>query len=319
MNINLFLEGNFKYTPFGNFVEGDLEFLSQNGIQIVNSIKESDIIVSQNFKKLKKHFWRTLNGKDFLIWTNEPRFNTNMTSPVNVLFGLVKYHVMNIYTGDVFVSNTTFHASLFKKSLNYLPSDFKLKNRKIIALMSHYDGVKTTPIIYNNSNIDLIGLRTRICLDGHTKGVLDIFGKGWPSGISKEDSREGNWVERKKKLLNPYSFNLCFENTAVFNYMTEKIWDSIENYCLPIYYGKHTNVYSLFPENSFLDYSEFSSPGELFNKIAEMSDQEYINRMNSCLKVYNELSTKSNDFVKGERQKMLAKIIDKVKIIKSIN
>ena len=66
---------------------------------------------------------------------------------------------------------------------------------------------------------------------------------GWPKGVSKEDSREGDWVERKKQLLDNYHFNLSFENTAAYNYMTEKIWDSIENYCLPIYYGKHTNVY----------------------------------------------------------------------------
>ncbi len=97
--------------------------------------------------------------------------------------------------------------------------------------------------------------------------------------------------------------------------MTEKIWDSIENYCLPIYYGKQTNAYSLFPKNSFIDYSNFESPSELFDFISKMNNEEFVQRMNKCITVYNGISSKGNDFVKKERQKMLDKIIEKVNYI----
>ena len=117
--------------------------------------------------------------------------------------------------------------------------------------MSYYKGLNTEPIYIEGSNRDLISLRTKIALEGNKIGLMDVFGKGWPVSISKEDSRDGDWVHRKSELMKAYNFNLCFENTASFNYMTEKIWDSIENYCLPIYYGKHTNVYGLFPKHSF--------------------------------------------------------------------
>ncbi len=95
--------------------------------------------------------------------------------------------------------------------------------------------------------------------------------------------------------------------------MTEKIWDSIENYCLPIYYGKHTNAYALFPENSFIDYSKFNSPLELFQFIKEMTDEEFVSRMNKCITVYNSISEKGNTFVIAERKKMLEHIVAKVK------
>ncbi len=271
--IKLYKASSFKYTPFENFVQGDLSFLNKNNIEIVENVKNADIIISQNFKHLKPFFWRSFFGQKFLIWTLESRFDKHFKSPIKVFLGLLKCHVMNVYTKDVFVSNLTFHAGSINKKLDLVPNDFELKTKKVIALMSYYKGIKSESLIKDGNNIDLISLRTKIALFGNDLGFLDIYGKGWPIGVSKEDSREGDWVNRKKELMSNYNFNLCFENTATFNYTTEKIWDSIENYCLPVYYGKHTNVYELFPENSFVDYSNFKNPEELFKFIYEITNK----------------------------------------------
>ena len=72
--IKLYEASNFSYTPFNNFMEGDLNYLNDNNIVVVTNPSEADIIISQNFKHLRKHFWRTLFGKKFLIWTIEPRY-----------------------------------------------------------------------------------------------------------------------------------------------------------------------------------------------------------------------------------------------------
>lgn len=316
MNIKIYKVSSFKYTPFNNFIEGDLKMFNNNNIQFVDSPKKADILVSQNFKHLKKHFWRGIfSNKKYLIWTLESRFNTNLKKEQYFLLRTIKCHFMNVYTKDVFVTNTTFHSGIINKKLELLPSDFKIKNRNLIALMSFYKGLKSEKLIINNENRDLIALRTKIALKGHDLNVMDVYGKGWPDGISKEDSRNGNWVERKNQLLENYNFNLSFENTAAYNYMTEKIWDSIENYCLPIYYGKYTNVYELFPENSFIDYSKFNSPEELFDYIKQMTNEEFVLRMNNCISTYNNISKKGSTFVKDERQKMLDNIISKIKYI----
>ena len=96
------------------------------------------------------------------------------------------------------------------------------------------------------------------------------------------------------------------------NYITEKIWDSIENYCLPIYYaGKDNSIYKIFPKNSFVDYAEFNTPEELFHYLKKISDIEYKSRLEKCIFVYNSFIEKPKSFWK-ETKNM---IIDKCKEI----
>lgn len=310
--IKLYKASNFSYTPFNDFMDGDLNYLNENNIIVVTKSSEADIIISQNFKHLRKHFWRILFGKNFLIWTIEPRFNTSFKKRKNYFFGLFKCSFMNIYTQDVFVSNISVHCKIINEKLISLPSTFQITSNKIVTLMSYYKGVNAKPLIKNRENIDLIALRSRIAIDGSKQNIMDVYGKGWPDDISKEDSRDGNWGPSKKQALDNYNFNLCFENTASPNYMTEKIWDSIENYCLPIYYGKNTNAYQIFPKDSFIDYSNFNSPQELFDFVLNISNEEFISRMNRCIEVYNSISIQGETLVKSERKKTLDKIVERI-------
>ncbi|WP_228519068.1 glycosyltransferase family 10 domain-containing protein [Flavobacterium sp. LC2016-12] len=313
--IKLYKASSFKYTPFDDFEEGDLDYLNQNNIVIVDNVKDSDVIISQNFKFLKKYFWRTFFGKKFLIWTVEPRFDTHFESSKKYLFGLFSCHFMNIYTRDIFVTNISIHRKKMNQTLGLLPKDFLLDSKKIVALMSYYKGIKSPPLMHNGENIDLINLRSKIALEGNKINLIDIYGKGWPKGVSIEDSRDGNWGPSKTNVLDKYNFNLCFENTATYNYMTEKIWDSIQNYCLPIYYGKNTNAYEIFPTDSFIDYSNFKCPNELFEFINKMTTEEFIIRMNRCLEVYNSISEQGILLANSERKKTLDKIVNKLKSI----
>lgn len=306
--IKLFKIKSFAYTPFEN--EEDKKYLQQNGIWMTNDIKEADILIAQNYKHLKKYILQYLRTKNFLIWTLEPRFNISFKKRRRFL-GLKYIHFMNIYTGDVFTSPTAYHSRLIKKKLNLLDSSFKFQSRKIVALMSYYEGIASPPLKKDGKNIDLIGLRSKIALEGNYRGILDVYGKGWPENISLEDSRLGNWTTRKEEILTSYAFNLCFENTIAHNYMTEKIWDSISNYSLPIYYGEGTNIYSLFPQNSFLDYSQFKNPSDLFIFIEEMPEDEYVDRINKCISVYNTIREKGEKFEWEERKRSLDKIIEK--------
>lgn len=310
--IKLYKASSFSYTPFNDFMEGDLNYLNDNNIVVVTNPSEADIIISQNFKHLRKHFWRTLFRKKFLIWTIEPRFNTSFKKKKNYFFGLFKCSFMNIYTQDVFVSNISVHCKIINEKLILLPSTFQITSNKIVTLMSYYKGINAKPLIKNRENIDLIALRSRIAIEGSKQNSIDVYGKGWPEGISKEDSRDGNWGPSKKQALGNYNFNLCFENTASPNYMTEKIWDSIENYCLPIYYAKNTNAYLIFPKDSFIDYSDFNKPQELFDFVLNISNEEFIRRMNRCIEVYNSISIQGETLVKSERKKTLDRIVERI-------
>ena len=262
-------------------------------------------------KKLYPYLIKYGLTKKFLIWTLEPRFDLNFSSIYKWL-GIFKVHVMNVYTGDVFISNLSICVGKITEKLTLLPRDYVIRRRNVAALMSHYQGINTKPIYRFGSNIDLISIRTKIAIEGYRQGIIDIYGKGWPRGMSKEDSRDGAWTNRKQDILSDYAFNLCFENTASPNYVTEKIWDSIRSYSLPIYYGKGTNIYDLFPNDSFIDYALFESPQQLFSFIMNLSDEEYIDRMNRCIEVFNKIS-KDNEYIyKSERQRVLQAIVHKV-------
>lgn len=307
--IKIFLIKSFVYTPFTN--NNDLAYLKEHGIIVTTDISKADILISQNYKHLIKFFFKFLDRKHFLVWTLEPRFDTSFTSVKKIMFGIHKCHFMNIYTGDVFVSIPSFHIHQFKNNLSLLSRNFQVNNRKIVALMSYYNGIKSKPLVKNGENIDLIGLRSHIAIEGHELGILDIYGKGWPDNISIEDSRSGNWPQRKAEILSNYAFNLCFENTIAYNYVTEKIWDSIENYCLPIYYGKNTNIYTIFPKNSFIDFADYKDIPSLFNYLLNISDEEYIDRLNKCIYIYNSINNKKNTDEVKSRKKILNNIIKK--------
>lgn len=311
--VKVFTVGSFAYTPFKN--EKDLNYLSENNIELTEDISEADILISQNYKHLKKYIWIYLRKKNYLIWTLEPRFDVSFSSTRKILFGSHNCHFMNIYTNDVFTSVGAFHTRIISNNIKTLPENFKLTKKKVVALMSYYDGINASAVMRDSINIDLIALRSKIALYGNQRGVLNIYGKGWPGNISKEDSRNGDWPSRKAEILADYNFNLCFENTVATNYVTEKIWDSIGNYCLPIYYGKGTNIYSLFPENSFIDYSDFESPEQLFDYIEAMSDNEYRKKLNKCIAVYNQIREKGTDYVWQKRKEPLDKIIEKIHFI----
>ena len=307
--IKIYKVKSFVYTPFCD--EKDLAYLNKHGIYITEDIKQADLLISQNYKHLKKYIWSYFYKKKYLVWTLEPRFDTHFSCEEKLLFGIMKCHFMNIYTEDVFTTGLTFHSQHISQKLQILDESFQLKNRKTAALMSYFGGIDAPPLFRNGIDIDLIRLRNTIALEGFKMGIADIYGKGWPQKIAVEDSRMGNWKLRKEEILKNYSFNLCFENTVAKNYITEKIWDSIQNYCLPIYYGKN-NIYEIFPTKSFIDYTKFKNPSTLFKFIQEMSEEEYKERMNKCIEVYNGISGLGEDFVWEERRESLNMIAQKI-------
>lgn len=312
--IKVFKINDLRYTPFDqNFIKEDFSYLEKAGIIITTKKKEADIFVSSHPKNIKKFILKNPFKRNFLLWTNEPRNSQTNSKSYLPFFMLWKVNVMNVYSGDIFVSNVSYQEKRFllnKEKEHLSPMTFSLSNKKVVALMSYYQGGKNSKCIIDGSNIDLIQKRSKIAMYGSKRRFLDVYGKGWPSGISKEDSRVGNWVERKENILKNYHFNLCFENTVFPHYITEKIWDSIENHCLPIYFGgKRSSIYSSFPKNSFIDYNEYKNEKELFDYIQNISSSDFVERMNKCLSVYNFYSNKPVIFWEEIKKEMLDNIV----------
>lgn len=311
--IKLFKMDGLPYTPFDlNFSSAEYEYLFQNGLSLTHSIKEADILIASSFKSILNKPTALLSLKPILIWTNEPRVSTATCNfdPWIKIFQPI--HFLNIYSGKVFISNITYQSKRFLNSskLSYVKKEQLSINRIMIALMSFYKGPSGNDLKIRGVDLDLLNQRNKIALYGYSKGIIDIFGKGWPQNISQEDSREGNWGDRKRYLLSKYSFNLAFENTVFPYYITEKIWDSIENYCLPVYFGgPPSTIYESFPKGSFLDYSKIKTPEILFKTLTEMTVDEFSSRLNKCIKVYNHYVEKPEEYWNQITRKRLDHIV----------
>ncbi len=312
---------SMKATPFSeentDYITFSRDYLSAHGIIVTNNPKQADLYVRREFpgKKLRLRLALQFPQKPILVWTQEPRMDTNVTKKHSV-FGVPDVHIMNNYTGDIRLSNCSIEQPMYPwESENEKKEALELKNRKIAYIATYVPNTERNQLIVNGKNIDLTEYRQNLALYGHNKEMVDIYGKGWPNGISLEDSRAGKWHDRKIKLLQNYDFNICLENTNIDYYCTEKIWDAIRGGSLPIYYGKNNKIYEIFPKDSFIDAADFEIFDTLYKYIEEMDKVEYKKRMAKCIDVYCKCTNKK--YLKIERMKSIEKT--KNKIYKIIN
>lgn len=117
----------------------------------------------------------------------------------------------------------------------------------------------------------------------------------------------GDTIE-KVKFLEPYKFNVAFENSSNPGYCTEKIIHSMFTNTIPIYWGDPL-VGSDFNENSFINVHKFSSDEDVIEYIKEVDNNDELYKS-----ILNEPWFKNNqipEFVKPENVlSFFEKIID---------
>jgi len=296
-SITYFCLGEMPFTPFGkgNSLYEDLggSILRQEGIEATLNPWRCDIIVTNKYPLRLPTFLKKsrLAGliKPILVWTHEPRYCRLSTKVVGRQKLMPRVYVMNVHTGDLYLNNYSFYSWAIqfpKLNIDTIEAEKSVRTRPIAALISHVSNRSACSFIKDNENLDLCVLRQEIALAGYARNLVEIYGKGWPSGISKEDSRD-DWHDRKLAILRSYRFNLCLENTTCDYYCTEKIWDAIRAGCLPIYYGKNNRIYDDFPTKSFVDVADYPSVSELLDYVETMTREEYRNRLSRCVNVYN--------------------------------
>lgn len=165
-----------------------------------------------------------MERKKYLIWTHEPRYDTHFEKNVKGALWLPPVHVMNIYTGDIYLNNYYYASKKELQNLQPLAEETfpGFSHKKIVALMYYRNNQWRWSLKREERELDLCYLRTQIALDGYKLNKADIYGKEWPKSIALEDSRDKGWSERKSEILKNYHFNLCFENTNTDYYCTEK-------------------------------------------------------------------------------------------------
>ncbi|WQY49165.1 fucosyltransferase [Helicobacter pylori] len=76
----------------------------------------------------------------------------------------------------------------------------------------------------------------------------------------------GYKVENKSEFLSQYKFNLCFENSQGYGYVTEKIIDAYFSHTIPIYWGS-PSVAKDFNPKSFVNVCDFKDFNEAIDYV----------------------------------------------------
>ncbi len=97
----------------------------------------------------------------------------------------------------------------------------------------------------------------------------------------------GYKVENKSEFLSQYKFNLCFENSQGYGYVTEKILDAYFSHTIPIYWGS-PSVAKDFNPKSFVNVHDFKNFDEAIDHVRYLHthpnaylDMLYENPLNS--------------------------------------
>ncbi|GAA8499193.1 glycosyltransferase family 10 [Helicobacter pylori] len=111
----------------------------------------------------------------------------------------------------------------------------------------------------------------------------------------------GYKVENKNEFLSQYKFNLCFENSQGYGYVTEKILDAYFSHTIPIYWGS-PSVAKDFNPKSFVNVHDFNNFDEAIdyikylhahpNAYLDMLYENPLNSVNGKAGFYQDLSFK---------------------------
>lgn len=279
--------------------------LKNSGVDVVDSYKQANIVVGETRSDLLRSL---LKGGDWrktsFLFTDEPSYDQNTETRASLVWGLNRYHVMNVFTGEVFVDEAGF-IGVF--GLNAPVPEFdegdlrrRFQTKRGAAFITYRQPHQTRRLV-GGRDVDLNAYRIQLALAGQKRGVVDIYGSGFPAGLAMAATGWGNtqpgeewWDVKHRVLCRDYCFNLCLENTDWPNYITEKLWQSIRAGCLPVYYGKNNGIRRLLPADSYIEATDYSSADEIYDHLLSMSFDEYMARLIKCREAYCKLVNRFN-------------------------
>lgn len=126
-------------------------------------------------------------------------------------------------------------------------------------------------------------------LKNHPEDIR-FFGHDWQGvlkylSVSEQEkfkTQYGGYIPDKISEISKSKFVLAYENFRFDDYVTEKIYDVMAAGSVPIYSGA-PNITEYVPQSCFIDFHAFQSHEELYDFLANMSDDTY-NDYLDCIK-----------------------------------
>ena len=110
--------------------------------------------------------------------------------------------------------------------------------------------------------------------EGLVRSLLDSKFRVDSVSQCMKNAEKPDGAENRKDILRHYLFYLAFENQCENDYITEKLWTTLEAGVVPVYYGA-PNVEEHVPKNSVLNANSFETSqalAEYLNKVASDKD-----------------------------------------------
>ena len=282
----MFMYKEFNYRHCNiiiNFLENIYE------IKFTDNIDEADIVIhgvwSKNINKV------TLPKKFNILWGYES-ININFNR-YNLVFSGTTLDKPNIINIPLFYYYGFNCVNSFKLNINktYNKTDF------CCFLVSNENGYD----IFSETEFKGCQLRNNFFKKLNSIKKVNSGGKVF-NNINEIVPKS-----KTKEFISKHKFMICFENSDLDGYITEKIFQAFENNTIPIYWGNKNN-YRFLNENAFIKYStceetikkvlDIDSNDILYNKMLNnniLSDEKfvlknyldsYIPKFNSIIKSY---------------------------------
>ena len=256
---------------------------------LFNNIKHSDynFTISRNYKYADFLVSFTRNDINYFI-------NKHRTLNINyVLYSFLdekntepkyyEYRGKNVY---IFNTNTDNFNNVFQNFINLkieLVDDINEENNDDFSINRRLLCFNT---LNTGKTADRGGLE--LIFQGIRNKKATIYGDKWPRNIAKGNSKSINTNSKRLNIFERNSFYLCNQEKKLENNIDIDFWLSIQKKCLPlIRVSDNDSLTDIFNEDSFINLNNFKNPNEVYEFIQNISDDDYIDRLNSCIEVIN--------------------------------
>jgi len=293
-NLGINENSTMKFNKLYNFaIDNSLELVTLDQIDY----RQADCFLFLDFPIRKTIIKKIVNtGKKIFLIMDEPAVVTGIERHIS------EYDIFEkVFTwSDDFVS---FNEKFIKINAHSFLVDMKIDNS-----FSKKDGFLTQICQNTNSTHKqaLYGERLKVSkwYEKNFPELYDLYGFRWDEyrfPINNNSLRYFNtrklkffrrlfasyrpsWrgeVPIKREILAKYKFAIAFDNAKELNgYILEKIFAVFEAGTVPIYFGA-PNISKHIPKECYIDYSSYSSIGEMHEHLYNMNDNEYLGYLNN--------------------------------------
>lgn len=156
--------------------------------------------------------------------------------------------------------------------------DNKNRKDKLVVINGNHNPKFRKPELYSE--------RIRAMSQLSDYDSVDLYGRGWNKWYSKQALWPTYFLYLRKilkiykgecsskyEILSQYNFCLCFENTPMKGYISEKIFDCFYVGTIPIYLGD-PSVETFIPKDAYIDMRDFDSYKSMLNYVNNLNKED---------------------------------------------